>query len=77
MLALPVVFSVDAVLAVVGVVLVTCLTARIDLGQRGAKPAPFLNQKVLHAAFHDISPCMTTLSPSAPPTEKRERECFI
>ena len=45
MLALPAVFSVDAVLAVVGVVLVTCLTARIDLGQRGAKPAPFLNQK--------------------------------
>ena len=77
MLALPAVFSVDAVLAVVGVVLMTCLTARIDLGQRGAKPAPFLNQKVFHAAFHDISPCMTTLSPSAPPTEARERKFFI
>ena len=77
MLALPAVFSVDAVLAVVGVVLVTCLTARIDLGQRGAKPAPFLNQKVFHAAFHNISPCMTTLFPSAPSTEVREREFFI
>ena len=77
MLALPAVFSVDAVLAVVGVVLMTCLTARIDLGQRGAKPAPFLNQKVFYAAFHDISPCMTTLSPSAPPTEARKREFFI
>ena len=56
MLALPAVFSVDAVLAVVGVVLVTCLTVRIYLGQRGAKPAPSLNQKFFRATFHNISP---------------------
>ena len=51
MLALPAVFSVDAVLAVVGVVLVTCLTARIDLGQRGAKLASFLIKRFFMLHF--------------------------
>ena len=36
-----------------------------------------IEKKIENSIFHEKTPYMTTLSPSAPPTEAREREFFI